>query len=138
MPARNVRSGVINIASDSLLIRGFGDFLHLHRGMGDIPKRAADHRRVDLVGRRVGVDHSGDRTGGQDQTTSGGRFMRGWLMRQRLAGFCGRSGTGFYIAVVMAIGFITFYSLPEAVPFLVRLMTMVAIQWLLGRMMLQV
>ena len=36
--------------------------------------------------------------------------------------------TAGYVAVVMACGFITFYSLPDAVPFLVRLTTMALTQ----------
>ena len=38
-----------------------------------------------------------------------------------------------FIAKVMACGFITFYSLPEAVPFLVRLTMMVATQVAVGK-----
>ena len=38
-----------------------------------------------------------------------------------------------FIAKVMACGFITFYSMPEAVPFLVRLTMMVATQFVVGK-----
>lgn len=34
---------------------------------------------------------------------------------------------------MMACGFLTFYSMPEAVPFLVRLATMVVVQFAVGR-----
>ena len=34
-----------------------------------------------------------------------------------------------FIATVMACGFITFYSLPDGIPFLVRLVVMVATQY---------
>ena len=40
--------------------------------------------------------------------------------------------TAWYIAVVMACGFITFYSLPDGIPFLVRLSTMVMTQFGMG------
>lgn len=36
--------------------------------------------------------------------------------------------TAWYVAGVMACGFITFYSLPDVVPFLVRLTMMVVVQ----------
>ena len=39
----------------------------------------------------------------------------------------------WFIAAVMACGFITFYSLPETMPFLVRLTMMVALQFAVGR-----
>lgn len=35
---------------------------------------------------------------------------------------------GTYIALVMAIGFLIFYALPDGIPFLVRLTMMVATQ----------
>ena len=38
-----------------------------------------------------------------------------------------------FIAKVMACGFITFYSLPDAMPFLVRLTMMVATQVAVGK-----
>ena len=38
-----------------------------------------------------------------------------------------------FIATVMACGFITFYSLPDGIPFLVRLVVMVAAQYVVGR-----
>lgn len=38
-----------------------------------------------------------------------------------------------YIALVMAIRFLTFYALPDGVPFLARLATMVATQYSVGR-----
>lgn len=40
---------------------------------------------------------------------------------------------GSYIALVMACGFLTFYSLPDGVPFLVRLTMMVATQIAVGK-----
>ena len=39
----------------------------------------------------------------------------------------------WYIAVIMACGFITFYSLPDAMPFLVRLTMMVVTQVAVGK-----
>ena len=45
----------------------------------------------------------------------------------------GNSQTALYIALVMAIGFLTFYSLPDGIPFLVRLTMMVATQYAVGR-----
>ena len=44
-----------------------------------------------------------------------------------------RIETGAYVALVMAIGFITFYSMPEGVPFLVRLTMMVTMQIVVGK-----
>ena len=41
----------------------------------------------------------------------------------------------WFIATVMACGFITFHSMPEAVPFLVRLATVVVVQFAVGRAM---
>ena len=41
--------------------------------------------------------------------------------------------TSAYIAVVMACGFLAFYSLPGRIPFLVRLTTMVATQLVVGK-----
>ena len=38
----------------------------------------------------------------------------------------------WYIAVVVACGFITFYSLPDGIPFLGRLTMMVACQFSIG------
>ena len=38
-----------------------------------------------------------------------------------------------FIAAVMACGFLTFYSLPDGIPFLVRLTMMVAMQATVGR-----
>ena len=38
-----------------------------------------------------------------------------------------------FIAKVMACGFITFYSMPEAVPFLVGLTMMVVMQFVVGK-----
>ena len=43
-----------------------------------------------------------------------------------------RIETGGYIALVIAIGFITFYALPDGIPFLVMLSMMVATQYALG------
>ena len=55
---------------------------------------------------------------------------REWRNRTRLA----RGGLlMLFIAKVMACGFITFYSMPEAVPFLVRLTMMVATQVAVGK-----
>ena len=39
----------------------------------------------------------------------------------------------FLIATVMACGFLTFYSLPDGIPFLVRLTMMVAVQFAVGK-----
>ena len=44
-----------------------------------------------------------------------------------------RLRTGAYVALVMACGFLMFYSLPDGTPFLVRLTTMVAAQWAVGK-----
>ena len=40
---------------------------------------------------------------------------------------------GRYIALVMAVGFLTFCALPDGVPFMVRLMIMVATQYAVGK-----
>ena len=45
----------------------------------------------------------------------------------------GYSQTALYIAMVMAIGFLTFYALPDGIPFLVRLTMMVATQVAVAR-----
>ena len=39
----------------------------------------------------------------------------------------------FLIATVMACGFLTFYALPDGIPFLVRLTMMVAVQVAVGK-----
>ena len=49
-------------------------------------------------------------------------------MNQRAA----RIETGGYVALVMAIGFLTFYALTEGIPFLVRLVMIVATQVSMG------
>ena len=55
---------------------------------------------------------------------------REWRNRARLA----RVGLlMLFIAKVMACGFITFYSMPEAVPFLIRLTMMVVTQFVVGK-----
>ena len=46
-----------------------------------------------------------------------------------------RRWAGFYIATVMACGSLTFYSLPDAWPFVVRLTTMVAMQVAVGKVL---
>ena len=43
----------------------------------------------------------------------------------------------FYMAAVMAIGFLTFYGLPDGIPFLVRLAMMVATQIAVGQALRQ-
>ena len=49
-------------------------------------------------------------------------------MSQRAA----RIEAGAYIAMTTAIGFLTFYSLPHGIPFLVRQTMMTATQWVVG------
>lgn len=44
-----------------------------------------------------------------------------------------RIETGAYTALVMAMGFLTFYALPDGIPFLVRLTMMVTTQIAMGR-----
>ena len=51
----------------------------------------------------------------------------------QLNDFIARRSTALYVASVMVCGFLTFYSLPDAVPLLVRLAAMVAIQYGMGR-----
>ena len=41
----------------------------------------------------------------------------------------------WFVGIVVACGFITFYSLPDVVPFLVRLTMMVALQFAVGRVL---
>ena len=43
------------------------------------------------------------------------------------------SGDAWLFAVVMACGFLTFYSLPDEIPFLVRLTMMVPMQFAVGK-----
>jgi len=52
-----------------------------------------------------------------------------------LTGVAVRRHRGMYIAAVMAIGFLMFYSLPDGIPFLVRLTMMVATQYAVGKAM---
>ena len=54
-----------------------------------------------------------------------------------LTGVAVRRHRGMYIAAVMACGFITFYSLPDGIPFLVRLTMMGAMQAAVGRALRQ-
>ena len=54
-------------------------------------------------------------------------------MRTRLIDLAKGRSREWFIATVMACGFITFHSMPEAVPFLVRLTMMVAMQFVVGR-----
>lgn len=43
-----------------------------------------------------------------------------------------RNENAWYVGAVMACGFIMFYSLPDVLPFLIRLTTMVATQVAVG------
>ena len=44
-----------------------------------------------------------------------------------------RIETGAYVALVMAVGFITFHSLPDGIPILVKLTMMMITQTVLGK-----
>jgi hypothetical protein len=48
-----------------------------------------------------------------------------------------RLRTGAYVGLVMAIGFLVFHSMPDGIPFLVRLTMMVALQFAAGKALQQ-
>ena len=96
--------------------------LDLHRGVGDVPERVPAAARAALVG-GLG-DHrcspSWSRVYGSGVTEKTDAFHRI------------DTDTAWHIAVVMACGFITFYPLPDILPFSGRITTMVLMQFVVG------